>query len=105
MIRRVETGPALRAIIYLRRMVDYPECEAWCKARRYRIYGVILDRCGQRYSDALSLALAGECEVIIVRRLSDLPPDRVPRTEVVDAAALEEVDPRPRRRRPRPRLR
>lgn len=101
----MESDLALRAVIYIRRIVDYPECEAWCHARRYRIYGVIFDPAGERWGDALRLALAGHCEVLVIRRLSDLPPDRIPRTEVVGSVTLEQADARPRRRRPRPRFR
>lgn len=95
-------GERLRAIIYLRRLDDSAACIAWCEARGYRIDGVVLDPAGGRYHACIRAALDGQCDVIVIRSLADLPPDRLPRTEVADAP-LEQVDPRPRRRRPRPR--
>lgn len=92
---------ALRAIIYIRQLEDYEHCQAWCQARRHEVIGMVHDPEGTRYHEVLDGAFAGQCEVVVIRRLSDLPPDRVPRTEVADTP-IETVDPRPRRRRPRP---
>lgn len=93
---------ALRAIIYIRQLEDHAQCQAWCEARRHEVIGMVHDPDGSRYHEVVEACWERrQCDVIVIRRLSDLPSDRVPRTEVADTP-IETVDPRPRRRRPRP---
>lgn len=92
--------PRPRAAIYVRRLDDVDACHSHCEARGYRTVGLVYDPAGERYHDLAEAALRGEMEVIVIRRMSDLPADRMPRTEVVEDALGGTV--RHRRRRPRP---
>jgi len=77
--------PTLRAVVYIRRLRDLDACQRYVSRRGYRLVGVVLDRAGDRYHrEVLEAALRGDMEVVVIRRLADLPADRIPRTEVAE---------------------
>lgn len=87
-------------------------CLEYVAACGYQMAGIVVGR----WNDAQSLALDGTVDVVVVAERSHLPPDRVPRIEVVaeqrqegGAPPSRDSDPDddagpptpPRRRRPR----
>lgn len=95
------TGPALRAVIYLRRSDDHGclrRCESHCARHGYRVVGVVVDPDASRWAEVVLAAFAGEFEILVYCP-EDLVPGRVPRME-----AAEPPDDPPitvRHRRPR----
>lgn len=81
-------------------------CLEYVAACGYQMAGIVVGR----WNDAHALALNGTVDVVVVAERSHLPPDRVPRIEVVaeqdppgaDDDDDEEGPPSPMRRRPRP---
>jgi hypothetical protein len=68
------------------------ECADYCQRRGYTVLSVVpADTVG--WGAAMEAWLKGEVDVLVVARESHIPPDRVPRVEIV---AREE----PHRRRP-----
>jgi hypothetical protein len=87
-----------KALIYLRESDPelYARCHEHCETSGYDVIGVILDPEGTRWPGA------GAAAVIVVARPTDVPSDRLPRTELADGGQpTVPVAVTPRRRRPR----
>lgn len=75
-------------------------CLAHADRRGYQVQGVIVGN----WEDALSMALEGLVDVVVVARREHLPPEVLPRVEFAEDHERVEVAgplPPPRRRRPR----
>lgn len=81
------TTESLPAVIWV---ADDPEwekytgqCVEWCCRNDYKIVAVVEERTGGRYEDAQQLITDGRAALVVVAGRDQLPPDRIPRLEVV----------------------
>jgi hypothetical protein len=77
------------AIIYL---LDSPEtqrwarvCMDWCERRAYQLVGIVVDETpdGSKWASVVQMLADGSAHVCVVPRWDQMPPDRVPRVEVI----------------------
>jgi hypothetical protein len=90
----------MRAVIWIPTHADLyrwgAACAEYCARHGYELYGVIHGA----WRDATRLLIAGDAQVAVIASREHLPPDRVPRIEIVSEVPGRERA-APTRRRPR----
>jgi hypothetical protein len=81
------TRQPLSAVVYVRDGRERPRslrhAIKYCERMRYTVAGVVVDKTGSGWASAFAMLAVGEAQILVVGLREDLPPDRLPRIEVV----------------------
>jgi hypothetical protein len=74
-------------------------CVEWCERKGYRVVSLVVDDSpdGRKWRDVVAMMARGDVEVCVVPRWDHMPPDRVPRVEVIAEDVARDTGAGPRR--------